>query len=374
MGGRRLRGEGSIYKRASDGRWFGVVDLGWANGKRIRKSVSAPTLKELKPKYDRLQALVKTGVLPDDLTVEQWMNYWLDSIAAKKLRPSTLITYRGYVEKWVIPAIGRRRLDKLRPEHIRAVLEALEQAGRSDATRRQVFAIMHRSLAVAFREQRIPNNPANYVDPPHVGQGTHGRLSLEDAHRVLATLDEEGVDGARWVVALLGGLRQGEALGLTWDHIDLDVGVIRVRQAAQRIRNKGIVIGPPKSKASVRDVPMVMPVREALRALPRRSGYVFGDEKPKDPRRDWQEWKDLLKLAGVEHKPLHAARVTCGSLLAEAGVPATVIRDILGQSQVSVTMRHYTKGEDRQYREAMDALDGLLGPGSLSLPTARDST
>lgn len=349
-----------MYQRESDGRWVGVVDLGWVGGKRVRKTVTAPTLRELRPKFKRLQQQIDSGVLPDEASVEQWMTHWLDTIAAKEVRPSTLRTYRGYTTGWIIPHLGNRRLDKLRPEHIRALHQAMEDAGRSDATRRQVHAILQRALKVAEREDRLLSNPATKVQAPKVGTGTHGWLELAEAHKVLGVLDSPGVEGSRWVVALLAGLRQGEALGLTWENVDLEDRVIYVRQAAQRIPRKGIVLGPPKSKTAIRAVPMVMPVYRALSAMPSREGFVWGGEKPRDPRADWQAWVDLLALAGVDRKPLHAARATTASLLDEAGVSETTIKEIMGHAQVMTTQRHYLKSGATRHREAMAALDALL--------------
>lgn len=358
--GRRTRGEGSIYQRESDGRWIGVIDLGWVGGKRVRRTVSAKTLKELRPKFRALQAEIESGVISDQATVEQWLESWLRDIAGKKLRPSTLRTYDGYIRTWIKPHLGKKRLDKLRAEHIEALYDAMEEAGRTDATRRQVHAILHSSLKAAVQRRRIVANPADHVVPPSVGKGSHGFLTVEEARKVLACLDHEDVSASRWACALLAGLRQGEALGLTWEHVDLERGVIHVRQAAQRIKGQGIQVVGLKSSTAARDVPMVPPVLEALRAEPSREGYVWGGDKPTDPRRDWAAWKDLLALAGVPPRPLHAARATTGSLLMAAGVSDILIKEILGHSQVITTQRHYLHGDSRLHREAMDAMTRLL--------------
>ncbi len=76
--------------------------------------------------------------------------------------------------------------------------------------------------------------------------------------------------------------------------------------------------------------------------------------------KDWQNWVDLLKFVGVEHRPLHAARATCGSLLLEAKVPDKIIAEILGHSQVKITQDHYLHGDDRMHVEAMDRMGELL--------------
>src|SRR5689334_20820141 len=90
---RRVTGEGSIYQRSSDGRWVGVVSGGWVAGKRVRKTVTAATLKELKPKFKALHAEMDSGVADENMTVEAWMEKWLRDVAGEKNRPSTLRTY-----------------------------------------------------------------------------------------------------------------------------------------------------------------------------------------------------------------------------------------------------------------------------------------
>jgi hypothetical protein len=117
---RRGRGDGTVYQRA-DGYWVGQIDLGFIAGKRKRKTVTAKTRKEVLDKLRKKRREIDAGVLSDDATVEQWLNYWLDNVAAVKVRPRTLVGYRGYVRTWLVPYLGRHRLDKLRPDHIRAL-------------------------------------------------------------------------------------------------------------------------------------------------------------------------------------------------------------------------------------------------------------
>lgn len=360
MSERRLRGEGSIYQRESDDRWVGVVDLGWVAGKRVRRTVSAKTLKELRPKFKKLKQEVESGVISDDATVEEWMKQWLDHEVDRKLRPTTADTYRRYTNRWIIPHLGKRRLDRLRPDHIKALYAAMEDDGKSDSTRRQVHAILRRALVVAEREQRIASNPATKVDAPSVGKKTHGKLTLAQAMSVLAVLDRDDVSASRWACALLAGLRQSEALGLRWEDVDFEAGVLRIERSVQRVPKVGIRVMELKSESSYRAIPMVDPVRAALWAERQESGYVWGGERPIDPRRDWGEWKRVLKLAGVPDVPLHAARATTASLLMEAGVSEKLIAEILGHSQVQVTRKHYLSGDNAMHANAMGSLNTLI--------------
>ena len=361
MARRRIRDEGSIYQR-SDGRWVGAIDLGIVDGKRVRKTVTASTLRALRPKFAELKEAHGLGVDSEGLTVGEWVQRWLDDVAEKRNRPSTMRTYRNYARRWIFPRLGPVRLDRLRPDQVRSMLREMEDAGLADASRRQVLAILRRALTVAERERLISWNAARMVDAPPVGKGSHGRFTIDEARALLAACQlDDGRVLSRWVCALLAGLRQGEALGLTWDHVDLDAGVIHVAQAVQQVKGQGVQVVNLKSDAAYRAIPMVAPVWAALSAEPSREGFVWGGEKPIAPRRDWQAWKDFLRsVDGVADMPLHAARATCGSLLRDAGVAESVIADILGHSQVQVTQKHYLHSDDRSRREAMGMLSAYL--------------
>lgn len=364
MARRRMRDEGSIYQRKSDGRYVGVVDLGFVNGKRVRKTVTAKTKRELTPKFQALNDSLGSGIDDDALTVEAWVTKWLDEVAPQRIRPSTLHTYELYARKWINPHLGRTRLSKLRPDQIRSMLRAMEDAGKSDATRRQVLAILRRALKVAVQDELIARNPASALDAPPVGKGSHGKFTLQEAIALLNACDSPAGPNSRWICALLAGIRRGEALGLRWEHVDLKKGVMTIAQAGQRIHGEGMQVVPLKSASAYRRIPLVEPARAALEAMPHREGFVWGEgEKMRTDTVDRNEWNALLDAAeGVPRRPMHAARATTASLLSEAGVPAKIIAEIMGHSQVQVTEKHYIHGDAALHASAMGRLGELIAP------------
>lgn len=369
--GRRTRGEGSIFQRA-DGLWVGRVDLGLVNGKRARKQVTAKTKRELTPKFRQLQREVEAGILSDSMTVETWLRYWLEKVAPARCRPRTLDGYRTYVDRYLIPQMGKHRLDKLTPAHVRQLYAWMEGEGLSLATQRQARAILQRALKVAVRDGRVGRNVAELVDPPKVPENHHTPLTLDEARKVLRALDGDPL-AARWVCALLLGMRQGECLGLRWEDIDFDGGRIYVRHELLRIRGKGLVLTDPKSRTSIRAIPFgeVAPAVWALERPEHRGEFVFyGNEH--DPKSDWNAWKALLVKAGVcdadaakgDMPALHAARTTTASLLDEAGVSDKLVAEILGHSQVQITRRAYIHGNEDRHRAGLGQLSRLLSEGS----------
>lgn len=362
---RRHKGEGSIYQRESDQRWVGVVDLGWIGGKRVRKTVTAPTLRELRPRLKALRQRIERGTITDESTVKEWLTYWLDNIAARKVRDRTLVGYRGYADKWIVPTLGRVRLRDLTTEHVRAMHAAIRDAGRSEATARQAHMILRRALVVAEREGKVVRNVAALVDAPSASVKTHAALELADARRLLAWADgQDARTRVRLACAVMLGLRQGEALGLDWREVDLETGEVEVRQALARINGEGLRIGPVKSMASHRRVPMDPATLQAFRdwrAEMPGTGLVFGGDKPTDPRRDWQAWKDALKAAGCPDVPLHGARAACASIHDALGHSPRLVADLLGHAAVTVTQKHYARSYDDQRRAAVESMAKALG-------------
>jgi integrase len=321
---------------------------------------------------DEGRDLIAEGRAP---TVAVRLEYWLDNVAAGRVRPSTLDTYRAYVRHRVIQGLGRHRLDRLAPEHVEAFYAGLLAEGLAPATVLQIHRILSRALKVAMQRGKVHRNVATLVDAPSVSRPEVQPLTAEECRAVLA-LAAGRRNAARWSVALALGLRQGEALGLMWDAVDLEAGTITVRQALQRRRGGGLVLVPPKSRAGRRTVPLPSPLRAALLAhrlvqLGERevagsmwveTGLVFATAtgKPVDPRADHREWKELLAAAGVRPARLHDARHTAATLLLMQGVPARVVMEILGHSQITLTLGTYSHVAPEVSRSAMDRLSPVL--------------
>jgi integrase len=124
--------------------------------------------------------------------------------------------------------------------------------------------VIRRALNVAVKWQLITTNPATLVDSPQAGQHEITPLSADEARRLIRAAHGDRM-AARWLVGLALGLRQGEALGLWWDDIDLHTGLLRVRQSLQRQHGGGLVFTEPKTHRSKRTIPLPAPLVKALR-------------------------------------------------------------------------------------------------------------
>src|SRR3954447_25184483 len=255
MNRRAASGESSIVKGA-DGRFHGYVSMGLREGgKRDRRHVAAIKRADVVRMVRELEEQRDAGIVlasGHGITVEQWMNLWLDTIASRKVRPSTLAGYRTCLKR-INLHLGHHRLDKLQPEHLEAFYALLEAEGLSSTTALLHHRVVSRALKVAMQRGRVARNVATLVDAPTARREEVKPLTAGEAKRLLQVA-EDLPNGARWSVALALGLRQGEALGLMWDVVDLDAGTLTVRRALQRQKGKGLVLVEPKSRAGRRTV------------------------------------------------------------------------------------------------------------------------
>lgn len=396
---RQPYGRGSLYQRAHDGRWVGTIEAGYTKtGGRRRVVVTAKTEAECKRKLrDRRNEIDRQGEATPigRTTVKAWADTWLVDRATKD-RPKTHTTDRGAVLAWIVPTIGHKRLDKLTPADVKAVTTALRAAGKSTSTAKRYHGVLMRMLKAAVQEgHHIPPRVIT-VDPP--AEAVHDRTALSVPESLAVLEVASHLDhGSRWAVAFLDGLRQGEALGLTWPEVDLDAGSLTISWQLQSLpyldandRRKGFRIPDgyearrlsgayhlvrPKSKAGWRVIPLVPWATAALRrwqqiSPPSPHGLVWPNAKggPANIRHDTAEWQAIQGTASIGHPAGryyhgHEIRHSTATLLMELGVSESVIIAILGHSSILTSRGYMHRGTD-QAREALSKVAERLGlPG-----------
>jgi integrase len=185
----------------------------------------------------------KTGRAP---TVEEWMTTYLDTVCERlvssgKMAPRTLDDYRSKTRLWIVPLLGKHRLDRLLPEHLDAAYQKMYERDLSASTVLKVHRILSRALTVAVRRDKVARNICQLIDAPTADDPEIEPFSRDDARRILETAAKLPRNGPRWSVALALGLREGEALGLRWSYVESrnwsDQGVVPdpARRVAPRL-------------------------------------------------------------------------------------------------------------------------------------------
>jgi len=420
--GRNSNGESSIYK-GSDGSWHGRVTMGTKDdGSPDRRHRRAKTRAAVLKKVRALEKLRDQGNAPkvgQRYHVHEWLTFWVGNIAAPpNVSENAHAGYEVDVRVHLIPGIGAHWLDKLAPEHLEKLYTKMMTAGSAPGTAHHVHRTARNALNEAKRRGYISQNPALLAKAPKLADDEAEPYTVTEVRRLLALVAERR-NGPRWVVALALGLRQGEALGLKWEHVDLDTGLMRIRR--NRLRPKyehgcggtcgqkagycpdrkqaRADTGPTKSRAGRRVVGLPEPLivllrvhqanqeneRIAARQLWHDEGWVFAkpDGRPLNPNTDYHDWKALLKEAGLPERRLHDARHTAATVLAILAVPTPTAMAIMGWSSAEMAAR-YQHVLDSIRKGVADQVGGLLwdatdtaqadGDGAGGLPVRADET
>ena len=379
MPSRRGHGEGSIYRRASDGRWCAGVDLGWVGGKRKRKMLYGKTRKEVAEKLKVTLREQQQGlpVATERQTVAQFIDCWLADVVKGSVRERTYESYTQLARLYVLPALGKYQLAKLEPQHVQAMINGLSGRGLAPGTVRRARSTLARALGQALKWGLVPRNVATLTEPPRAERHDSAILDPTQARQFLDAVRGDRLE-ALYAVALSLGLRQGEALGLRWRDVDFEAGVLHIRMALQWIHTQGPRLVEPKTARSRRTLPLPTEVAAQLRAHRTRQleerlkagadwqgetwELVFADAfgKPLDSRmlRHW--FKGHLQRAALPDMRYHDLRHSCASLLVAQGVHPRIVMEILGHTQIAMTMNTYSHAIPESTREALGRLDMLL--------------
>jgi len=361
---RRGHGEGSIYRR-SDGRWAAMVDLGWHAGKRRRKFLYGSTRAEVAKKLAvALKARQDGQVFADErTTVEQFLRAWL-TIVQPSVRPRTWTRYEQLIRRHATPHVGKLRLTKLDARHLEELYADRVRSGLSKTTVLQLHRILHHALRDATRWNLVSRNAAELVTPPRRARHDFATLSPEQARRFLGAVKGDRLE-ALYVLALTTGMREGELFGLRWADVHLDAGALRL-------------VKQLKTSTSRRQVLLVDLAVEALVAHRTRQddehrqlGPAWDDQdlvfpntvgRPLHPRNFLRrDFYPLLERAGLPRIRFHDLRHSAATLLLGLGVHPKIVSELLGHSQVGITLDLYSHVTATMQREAMRAFEGLLG-------------
>jgi integrase len=373
---KRGHGDGGISKRyARDGRLIGYqVRVTLPGGKR--KTIgTAPSLREARLLAQHAQVDLASGRLNGDRRqkLDDYLQAWIAS-KAPGLAYKSIESY-DLNRRRITPIIGTIRLDALQPFHIQQAYADLAHKGLAPLSVRQVHVLLHAAFQDAVRLGLVPINPVDAVTAPRQPYREMNTLSIEEVRELFSSSRSDWLH-ALWVTLTTTGLRLGEALGLSWEDIDLDRGTLTVRRALQRQGGNGLVIVNPKSASSRRTVELTQVAIDALREhqakwLERKAllGHEWGGTASVfasdvgtslDPRNANHSFGRAVKAAGLRRVRVHDLRHTAATLALQQGVNPKVVQEMLGHSSIMLTLGTYSHVVQPIRREAVDRLNQLF--------------
>jgi integrase len=374
---RRGHGEGSIYLR-SDGRWAASITL---EGRK-RKTFYGKTRKEVQEQLkivlrEQQQGSLVTG---PQQKVEQFLTQWLEDVQKQSVRARTYERYEEIVRLHLLPGIGHHPLQKLSPQHLQSFYTQKLRDGLSATTVTSFHNVLHKALETAVRWNLIARNPCDLVSPPRRKRFEIQPLSTEQVRQLLAAAHGHRLE-ALFILALATGMRRGEILGLKWQDINFTTSTLQVRRILTRVPTKmpgkGYVEAEPKTEKGRRSILLPTFAVEALKqhrlrqleaklkAGPawREHDYVFCTTVGThlNPTRDvLDQLKTLLQKAGLPDLRFHDLRHSAATMLLSMGVHPKVVQELLGHSQISMTMDVYSHVLPTMQQDAMNRLNEAL--------------
>ena len=383
---------GSVVKK--NDRWYVVIeDKDPATGKRKRRWHSGyRTKRDAQSACNELAAAMQRGdyLQANRQTVGEFVSEWLVTIAPT-VRPSTLEKYERDLRVHVVGHIGFIALAKLDGSALNRLWAELALSGKKAAqpggavqglsakSVENVAMTVHRLLRDAVRWGRISKSPADMADPPK-RSATHTPIKAwnVDTLRSFLELTRDDVEWPLWILLATTGLRRGEALGMRWSDVDLDLGRAHVVQTVTAIGWQ-IHIGQPKTQAGKRPVALdpwtVQVLRDYRqrrcatgRHLPGELMFVGDDGGPVHPERMYQAFKRAVIRHRLPRIPLHGLRHTWATIALQSGVHPRVVQERLGHSNIAITLQTYSHVLPTMHDEAAATVAALFMPAPSAPP------
>ncbi len=313
---------------------------------------------------------------PGRMTVAQFLEHWLTAYAEPNVAPSTLLRYKQLIQKQLVPHLGHLALAKLRPIMVQSCYSTLFAKGLSGRTVLHSHRVLREALQHALKWQLIVNNPADLVEAPRAQRYQVPAMAPEQAEALIEAAAHTPY-GTVVELAIMAGLRMGELLGLRWQDVDLEAGVLSVRQTCQWLPQRGFIFRQPKTHRSERPVALTAGTVEALRQHRRKQlegrllagpAYVDNDlvfatplGEPIDPANLRRTFRGITKAVGQPKLRFHDLRHGHATLMLKGGAHPKIVQERLGHASITTTLDVYSHVLPNLQAEAIASLDGLIG-------------
>jgi integrase len=328
----------------------------------------------------RLSDAWGSSVVADaNLTLDAFLDDWLTQYG-KRRKPATLIAAEQVVRLHIRPHLGDVKLTKLTSRHVERWIDARHDAGVSPSYLRGMLSVLRSALKYAVTMDLVVRNVADPVEVPGPTPEPVGQSWTVEETRTFLASERERVDFPLWVLAGNAQLRRGEVLGLRWDDLDADRGILTIRRQLRRTKGQGMVAAEPKTPKSRRVLPLAAPVLAILARHKERQGarkaemtdlgmwdadhdgWIF-DRGDGGPMTVWtidRRFRNACARAGVPAIRLHDLRHTGITLLGESGAHPWVVQERAGHTEAQTTRGYSHPSMDAQ-RRAAESLAELLG-------------
>lgn len=346
-------------------------------GKQIQRSITGKTQKEVAQKLKAATTAIDEGTYtaPNKMTLAQWLDIWVAEYLGG-VKPRTMDNYRGVVNARIKPGLGAIKLENLNPHTIQIYYNSITKEGLAPKTVRNIHGILHKGLQQAVLNGYIKENPADHCQIP---KATRKELKVMDED--MTSQFVQAIQGHKWehlfYITLFTGMREGEALGLFWDCVDLNKGTITVDKQLQLIRgSRGQYQIVPTKNSKSRTITVAPSVVSALRKVRHKqlenklrygecwedSGFVFTDELGHHLSASsvYKAFKKVMEEIGSPETRFHDLRHSFAVASIRSGDDIKTVQENLGHATAAFTLDVYGHVTEKAKQESAARMERFI--------------
>ena len=321
--------------------------------------VTGRTMQEV---FEKAANLINGGETGQDRDIPTFASYqaeWMSLYKEPKLRPTTYRTYKNLLSKHLVPYFGEMRLNQIKTNTVQHFYHSVGQLSHSSV--KQMSVILKQLFDSAIEDGYIGSNPAASSRLVFsTRKSKREALSKADWQHIASQLPYLLPDDALLMALLLyTGMRRGEVLGLRWGDIDLDHGLIHVERSITFGNGNGGMIGPPKSDAGFRSIPIMSGLLPYLTPSDPEEYLLGGKEFYTESKFD-RAWQRIGRMIDLHEATPHILRHTYLTIMGGTDTDVKTIQAIAGHADIKMTMERYVHRQNERILLAGKNMDAAF--------------
>lgn len=383
---------GSIMDMGNNKYRFRASTGSYENRKYISETVQASSMREAKKLYAKFISRIESGntYSASKTTLNEFSKKWLGTYVKPNLSPTTYQSYTEKLNMHILPYLGHKRLDKITPFDIDSLYNLLankltnrkDENGNyktlSPASIHRIHEIISSMFSSAYKWDLVPYNPCNKVTKPKYKSTKMTCYDEETLKRLINKLLEIAPLKHKCFIllAILGGFRRGEIVGLHWDDIDFKNKKITINRSVYYLGGEGVNEKSTKTDSSNRTIAISGICFDLLKQWRAEQGkirlalgdkwngskniFTTDDGRIMNPTTVPKWFSEFLKKHGFPHIRFHDLRHTFATLLISYNVDVKTVSHKLGHASTTTTMNFYVHNLESTDKASAELLEDKL--------------
>lgn len=293
----------------------------------------------------------------DNINVKVYCYDWLER--KRKLKETTRANYKKYIDDYIIPAMGQKNIQDIRPGDVQDMLDKFSHL--SKKTQHDMKAILHQIMKYAISDELIKKNPCDSVDIELTSTKESHREALDivDCKNIIENLHQLSANDARFVAIIaFTGIRRGEALGLKKEDIDLEAGTISIRRNVTHPQRNLPTVTSPKTQAGIRTLPIADGLKPFLDNL--QDGFLFGGKEPLTLSAFRAMWRRINKCIDMHKATPHVLRHSFITYAVGESNDYKTVQGLSGHADMNTLLNRYAHPQEAKMKMLSQKINQIL--------------